>query len=81
MLSSFKDEVWGPDLFGTISMSALQAESGTTNNDFLFNIRNCRMVSVVENSDKKPMNEELFKKVSIVSLSFIFEIENLPFVL
>ena len=64
MLSSFKDEVWGTDIFGTISMSALQAESGTANNDFLFNIRNARMVSVVENSDKKPMNQELFKKVN-----------------
>ena len=61
VLAAIDKFVWGADICSAISMSAFQ-QAGNANNDHLYNSRNSRSVAIVENSDARQMNEEVFKK-------------------
>ena len=53
----------GNDLYKNIGMSAFSQE-GSGNNDYLYQIKNCRSANIMENTSSGKINEETFKKAT-----------------
>ena len=62
VLSMYSLFVWGEEICNSIDMSRF-AQGTAANNDPLFNCRNVRSIIVSENSDKRNISEEMFKKL------------------
>ena len=63
VLATLDDTAWGEQLVGTMSMSTFQ-QTGSSNNDSLFQARKSRALTIVENADDRKVNEEMFKKIT-----------------